>query len=140
MTEQRPIGYWLKLVDRLVDEQFENTLDEHGVTRRQWQLLTVLAQEPATVEKLDAMLAPPPGHDGPAESSMEHLAELIDSGWVHTSAVGFDITERGRTAVEGLTTAVHENRLRQMDGIAETEYLEALGVLERIARNLGFGG
>ena len=28
MTDQRPIGFWLKLVDRLIDEQFAATLDE----------------------------------------------------------------------------------------------------------------
>ncbi len=54
----RPIGFWLKLVDRLIDEQFAATLEEHGVTRRQWQLLNVLSREPATVEQLDAAVAP----------------------------------------------------------------------------------
>jgi len=34
MTDQRPIGFWLKLVDRLIDERFALTLEEHGVTRR----------------------------------------------------------------------------------------------------------
>ena len=38
MENQRPIGFWLKLVDSLIDEQFASTLEEHGVTRRQWQL------------------------------------------------------------------------------------------------------
>ncbi|MCU1534906.1 MAG: transcriptional regulator, partial [Glaciihabitans sp.] len=37
MADQRPIGFWLKLVDRMIDEQFAATIEEHGVTRRQWQ-------------------------------------------------------------------------------------------------------
>ena len=29
---ERPIGFWLRLVDNLINEQFASTLDEHGVT------------------------------------------------------------------------------------------------------------
>ena len=50
MADQRPIGYWLRLVDGLIDDQFAGTLDEHGVTRMQWQLLNVLARGQASVE------------------------------------------------------------------------------------------
>ena len=34
MNATRPLGFWLKLVDSLIDEQFAATLEEHGVTRR----------------------------------------------------------------------------------------------------------
>ena len=58
MNAQRPLGYWLKLVDSLIDEQFAATLEEHGVTRRQWQVLNLLEQQPATEAQLDAGLSP----------------------------------------------------------------------------------
>ena len=86
MSTPRPIGFWLKLVDRLIDEQFASTLDEHGVTRRQWQLLNVLTHEPASEEALDAAVAP---FLVEQESSREHLAELLDSGWVTLDAATY---------------------------------------------------
>ncbi|MBC7518186.1 MAG: MarR family transcriptional regulator [Microbacteriaceae bacterium] len=54
----RPIGFWLKLVDQLIDERFDTTLDEHGVTRRQWQMLNLLRRGPANRAELDAAVAP----------------------------------------------------------------------------------
>ena len=41
-TDRRPIGFWLKLVDRLLDERLDETLGD--LTRRHWQVLNVLQQ------------------------------------------------------------------------------------------------
>jgi DNA-binding MarR family transcriptional regulator len=145
MADHRPIGFWLKLVDRLIDDQFAATLEEHGVTRRQWQLLNVLAQSPSTVEQLDAAVAPflapgtgAAGEGGAAESSVEHLGELIDSGWVDATPTGYELTERGEAALERLGLVVAEQRTLSTRGITEDEYLTTVSVLERVGRNLGF--
>ena len=137
MTDQRPIGFWLKLVDRLIDERFAETLDEHGVTRRQWQLLTVLSRGTATVTHLDEAVAPflSTADD---ESSAEHLSELIESGWVDATAAGYEVTDRGRIAYERLAEVVAANRAKASEGITEQEYRETIDVLERLATNLGY--
>ena len=137
MTDQRPIGFWLKLVDRLIDERFAETLDEHGVTRRQWQLLTVLSRGPSTLAQLDLAVAPFLS-TGANESSAEHLSELIESGWVDATATGYETTERGKTAYERLAEVVSEHRARSSEGISEQEYRETVDVLERLAANLGW--
>src|SRR3954466_1272181 len=54
----RPVGFWLKLVDRLFDERFRQTLGAGHLTRRHWQLLNVLARGPAPESALDDALAP----------------------------------------------------------------------------------
>jgi hypothetical protein len=133
MASPRPIGFWLKLVDKLIDRRFEEVLEEHGVTRRQWQLLNVLQRGPAALEELDAAVAPFLDDDG--ESSAEHLEELVGSGWV---APGYSITEAGSTAMEGLGHAVEEMRGAMSEGITEDDYSTTLAVLERMARNLGW--
>lgn len=138
MAEQRPIGYWLKLVDGLIDRQFASTLDEHGVTRRQWQLLNVLHRGPATVEQLDEAVAPFLTAD--EESSVEHLTELIDSAWVAATPQGYELTERGDTAFGTLAEVVAHQRSVVSQGITEQEYGETVGVLEKMARNLGYTG
>lgn len=139
MDTPRPIGYWLKLVDRLIDEQFASTLEDHGVTRRQWQLLNVLSREPATVEQLDAAVAPFLSADD-TESSTEHLTELIDSAWVDATPTGYELTERGRTAFEKLEEVVAVQRTAIAEGVTPEQYEQTVVVLERMARNLGFEG
>ena len=142
MSTPRPIGFWLKLVDRMIDEQFASTLEEHGVTRRQWQLLNVLSNGPATVEQLDAAVAPflsvPSPTDDAAESSADHLAELVDSGWISVTRGEYELLERGRTAFARLTGVVAEQRTRMTEGLSQEQYDDTLAVLERMARNLGY--
>jgi NADPH-dependent 2,4-dienoyl-CoA reductase/sulfur reductase-like enzyme len=136
MASPRPIGFWLKLVDRMIDEQFASTLEEHGVTRRQWQLLNVLSREPATAEQLDAAVAPFLSADD-GDTSSEHLAELVDSGWV-TAGTAYELTERGRTAFDKLESVVAAQRTIMAEGIGPDEYEQTVSVLERMARNLGW--
>jgi len=136
MADQRPIGYWLKLVDGLINDQFARTLDEHGVTRMQWQLMNVLARGQASVEMLDAavkaFLAPV------GETTLDHLTELIESAWVAATPTGYELTERGRGALDRLTGVVAEQRTLMSAGISEDEYLTTIGTLEHMARNLGW--
>lgn len=136
MADQRPIGYWLRLVDGLIDEQFAHTLDEHGVTRMQWQLLNVLARGQASVEMLDAAVAPFLVAGG--ESTLDHLTELIESAWVDATPTGYELTERGHGALDRLTNVVAEQRTVMSAGVAEGEYLTTVKTLEQMALNLGW--
>ena len=134
MTDQRPIGYWLKLVDRLVDERFDGTLDEHGVTRRQWQLLNLLGRGPATREELQDALAPF-GADG---STAGEIDELVESDWIAASPSGFALTPRGDLAFERISEVVAGIRAELADGLSEQDYDATLRSLERMSRNLGW--
>ena len=55
---ERPIGYWLKKLDRLIDEQFEQQLGEAGLSRRQWQVINLLEGDPRSVPELQSELNP----------------------------------------------------------------------------------
>jgi len=134
MTDQRPIGYWLKLVDRLIDERFDGTLDEHGVTRRQWQLLNLLGRGPATREELQDALAPF-GADG---STAGEIDELVESDWIAASPSGFALTPRGDLAFERISEVVAGIRAELADGLSEQDYDATLRSLERMSRNLGW--
>src|ERR1700709_1691253 len=136
MADQRPIGYWLRLVDGLIDDQFAGTLDEHGVTRMQWQLMNVLARGQASVEMLDAAVKPFLVAGG--DTTIDHLTELIESAWVDATPTGYELTERGHGALDRLTNVVAEQRTVMAAGVAESEYLTTTSTLERMARNLGW--
>jgi DNA-binding MarR family transcriptional regulator len=137
MADQRPIGFWLKLVDNLIEGQFASTLEEHGVTRTQWQLMNVLARQTASVEQLNAAVAPFLSADT-GESALEHLGELIDSGWVDATSTAYELTDRGRGALERLTVVVTEHRTTMSAGLSQDEYETTISVLERMARNIGW--
>jgi hypothetical protein len=136
MADQRPIGYWLRLVDGLIDDQFARTLDEHGVTRMQWQLMNVLARGQASVEMLDAAVKPYLVAGG--ETTIDHLTELIESAWVDATPTGYELTERGHGALDRLTNVVAGQRTEMAAGVSEDEYLTTTRTLEQMARNLGW--
>ena len=58
MKGQRPLDFWLRLVDDLLSKSFGSALEEHGLTRRQWAMVNLLSAGPAGRADLDAVLAP----------------------------------------------------------------------------------
>ena len=104
----------------------------------QWQLLNVLVRGQASVEMLDA--AASPFLVAGAETTIDHLTELIESAWVDATPTGYELTERGHGALNRLTNVVAEQRTQMSTGVAETEYLTTITTLERMARNLGWKG
>ena len=144
MTTVRPIGFWLKLVDRMIDDGFARTLEEHGVTRRQWQLLTILDANPATGEQLSAAIRPFLQGDttsvevGEPTTAEENLEELMESDWVVLEGELYALTERGRTLFEKLRVVVADMRDQASEGVSEKDYATTLATLERMATNLGW--
>jgi hypothetical protein len=43
----RPIGYWLKRLDRAIEDGFDRDLASWSLTRRHWQILNTLSGGPA---------------------------------------------------------------------------------------------
>ena len=136
MADSRPIGFWLKLVDRLLDERFAAVLEEHGVSRGQWRLLNVVSEGGATAEEVERAVAPFQTDDGMSVS--DQLAELIESDWVVFGGIEYRLTERGASAHARLAEVVGELRTGSTDGISGEDYEHTVQTLERMARNLGW--
>lgn len=132
----RTLATWLALVDRLVEQSFAGALEEHGITRMQWRIMTVLAEGPASADRLDTALADLPAYDDDATAA-EQLAELVESGWVET-AEDYRMSERGRIAHDNLVAVVDELRTRLLADVSPEEEATTIAVLERMARNLGW--
>jgi DNA-binding MarR family transcriptional regulator len=136
-TDRRPIGFWLKLVDRLIDESFDRLLLEVGLTRRHWQVLTALQAGPATVHQLDASLAPFLGQREPTTRPV--LEDLHARGWLAWSPDDHATpTQAGATAHTALLAGVAANRRLVTAGVTADEYLATVDVLRRMATNLGW--
>ncbi len=136
MAGTRPIGFWLRLVDKLLEERFAEVLEEHGITRGQWQLLNVLSRGSATAEAVEGAVEPFTSVDGEPVSAQ--LAELIESGWVSLGGTEYRLTERGEVAHDRLAEVIGELRTHSTEGISGDDYASTLATLERMARNLGW--
>jgi len=132
----RPLAFWLALVDRLVEEKFSGALEEHGVTRTQWRVLTMLASGPASGADLEGALADMP-LDADGGSGADELAELVESGWVQSDG-DYSITDRGAAAHDRLADVVDELRSTLTEGLSDEEQAATAVALERMARNLGW--
>ena len=124
--DNKPIGWWLKEVDRLLEESFEQVLTTDGLTRRQWQALNAAAGP----ESIAAALAPFLTGE-PAELTAV-TDPLVERGWLS----GDHLTPAGAAALEALTTKVQAQRRRVTAGLSDQEYVATVGVLRRMADNL----
>ncbi|HEX2342008.1 MAG TPA: hypothetical protein VHI98_16150 [Vicinamibacterales bacterium] len=137
--ERRPIGYWLKHLDRLIDEAFERALDADGLTRRHWQVLNTLAAGPSTAAALTAALQPFVQEDAKAVEVI--IKDFFDRGWVrNVPDGGVEISERGRAVHEAAMKRVAETRQDLRRGITDDEYVSVVRILQRMASNLESSG
>jgi len=131
---ERPIGYWLKELDRLIDQQFERQLEEAGLSRRQWQLLNLLEDGPRSIPELESELEPFL-QDDPDDLS-EAISGLVTRGWADSQDNVVTLTETGRAQFGRVKTKIAELRQDLMIGISADEYRATIDVLARMAANL----
>jgi DNA-binding MarR family transcriptional regulator len=131
---ERPIGYWLKKLDRLIDGQFERQLGDAGLSRRQWQLLNLLVDGPRSVPELQTELQPFL-QDAPDDLS-DALSGLVNRGWADSQDNIVTLTETGQLQFSLVKAKVAEVRQALMVGISPQEYLATIDVLRRMAANV----
>ena len=131
---ERPIGYWLKKLDRLIDQQFESQLSTARLSRRQWQLLNLLDNNPRSVPELQAELQP--FIRDSTEDLSDALAGLVTRGWAESNDNIVNLTETGQAQFEIVKATVTGLRQALMTGISPEEYQATIDVLARMAANL----
>jgi DNA-binding MarR family transcriptional regulator len=131
---QRPIGYWLKELDRLIDKHFELQLGNAGLSRRQWQLLNLLDDHPRSVPELQAELEP--FLQDAADDLSDPLSGLVTRGWAESTDNIVNLTETGQAHFEIVKAKVAELRQALMKGISPEEYQATIDLLSRMAANL----
>lgn len=134
---ERPIGYWLKKLDRLIDEQFERRLSEAGLSRRQWQVLNLLEDGPRSVPELQSELEP--FLQAAPDDLNDALAGLATRSWADSQDNIVNLTETGQAQFELIKAKGAELRQALMTGISPDEYQATIDVLARMAANLESG-
>jgi DNA-binding MarR family transcriptional regulator len=132
----KPIGYWLKHLNGLIEADFERVLSGSGLVRRHWQALNSLAEGPRSAGELTAALRPFWGEG--AITLDEVLDGLERRGWaVREGAEGpYALTPLGTEGHAAVAERIGEARRRITGGVSDEEYLATVGVLRRMAENL----
>lgn len=135
MPARRPIGFWVKVVDQLIDAQFVAAAVDTDLSRRQWQILNSLAGPGgAARSEVAAALAP---FLAPGETIDAHVAGITDLVTVRGDRL--ELSAAGRTRLEQVRArSVQRLRDRVAAGLTPEDYDTTLRTLEQIARNLGW--
>lgn len=118
----RPFGYWLKAVDRLMAAEFAASFESEHASRRDWRLLnavdgTVTPRRPLTRHKLHA---------------------LVERGWIAAEGDGWTLTDEGRDAKDRLGGIVDGIRAKVADAVSPEDLATTIASLEQIARVFGW--
>lgn len=131
-TTDRPIGFWLKHLDNLIEQQFGATLAAFGATRRDWQVLNTVSAGPRSRAALTEALAPFWSAGEPLDAE---LSRLTGRGWV-TAAEPVELTAAGRRAHAALFEQIRRNREQLLTGLSTTQYTQTVQVLAAMAHNV----
>lgn len=133
--ENRPLGYQVKRLDRLITTTFDRLLGETGLTRREWQALHTIARKPATTTELMDALRPFWEVDRTTPDDITDA--LIERGWVQRTVDGrFELTTTGRAAHDEAADTVGRLRGLAVANIADADYVHMMGTMQRIIDNL----
>ena len=135
MEDRKPIGYWLKELDHLIEGTLDRALADEGVTRRDWQVLNALDPDPAPREAVIEALRPFWGVETVDPDTV--LAGLIERGWaLRDPADRFALSPEGDAARTALLEKVKALRAAIADGITPEQYNTTIDTLGRMAQNL----
>lgn len=136
-AHRHPVGYWLKLVDRLIDQSFDTVLGGAGVTPRHWQIMNLIKDETKTYAEIDDDAAPYLAPHMPTVRPV--VDDLCSRGWaVPNGADSVVLTETGLKALADIQSRVAADRARITEGVSDDEYATTIDVLIRMATNLGW--
>lgn len=136
MENEKPLGYWLKLLDRLIEEDLDRSLEPYGLNRRHWQILNLLVQAPRDAHAIDTDLhAFFTGRSDAARS----LRELTAAGWtVMTDSGEASLADDARRRFEEMQASVRSARHRISSGLERADYDMTITTLRTMCRNLGW--
>jgi hypothetical protein len=134
-SQDKPIGYWVKQLDRLIELTFDRALVQDGLSRRDWQLMNVLHREPATIEAIVDALDPFWGASGVEPD--EVISGFVRRGWAQLDEHDrYRLSNRGENVRADVADRVQALRSVMTDGLTAAEYAATVDTLRRMATNL----
>ncbi len=131
---ERPIGFWLKRVDQLIDDRFATMLAAESLSRRDWQVLNVVCD--GIHDRPGVATAIAPFVDDDPTACDRSLAALCDRGWIDDHGDVIAPTDDGISERDRVASAVTAMRRAMSDGITREDYATTIRTLQRMAANL----
>jgi hypothetical protein len=120
MAEERPIGWWVRRLDALLEEAVDAVVTGEGLTRRHWEVLHALATGAELEDDVDTV-----------------VSDLVGRGWVARLGTGrVGLTPEGAAAHDRVNRAVGRVRRHVADGLSRNEYERTILVLSRMVDNI----
>ena len=132
-TSMRPIGWWLKEADALLDASFDSALAGTGVDRRGWQVLASLA---ARGPQRQADLVDALGSFDPPDVLRHVIESLRGRQWVEETEAALTLTPAGSELHHTLAPRVAAVRQQVSAALPTDDYLLLTGLLSRLVRAL----
>jgi hypothetical protein len=137
-TAERPLGYWVKHLDNLLEAQFATTLADLRLARRHWQVINSLRDGPRSRDDLTRALDPFWTQSRlELDAILDGQDGLASRGWItddpHTSLV--ELTPAGQAAHHLVAARVRATRATLLAGLSDQQYADTLRVLAVIAAN-----
>ena len=130
----RPLGYWVKHLDTLLEESLDRVLARSGIRRRHWQVLNVLRDGPQTrAQVAEAMLA---FWVAASVTQTDVVDDLVRRGWAEIDGDLYTLTGDGEEAYSRVSLDVATLRAQVTDGFTAEEYAQVIEALSRMAANL----
>jgi DNA-binding MarR family transcriptional regulator len=131
MDDERPIGWWVKRLDALLEEALDSVVADEGLTRRHWQVLHLLA---GGVDQEGAVVAALADFSGDPTAV---VTDLAGRGWVDRPGTGeVRLTAEGAAAHDRVLRAANRVRRHTADGLSRQEYERTVLVLARMVENV----
>jgi hypothetical protein len=133
--QERPIGYWLQHLDRLIDQAAGRALADEHLTRRHWQVMNIVRKSPLGPDALADALRP---FWGPGAITFDQVtSELAGRGWLSRDAAGqYALSPAGQAAHAAVQEKIYGIRAQFLTGLTEGDYLHTVQMLQRMAANL----
>ncbi|GAA0635946.1 MarR family winged helix-turn-helix transcriptional regulator [Sporichthya brevicatena] len=130
----RPLGYWVKHLDNLLETSLDRVLARSGIRRRHWQVLNVLREGPRDRAQIaEAMLA----FWLPASVTQTDVVDdLVRRGWAEIDGDLYALTSDGEEAHSRVSLDVATLRAQVTQGFSADEYAAVVNALARMAENL----
>ena len=131
MAEERPIGWWVRRLDALLEEAVDAVVTGEGLTRPHWQVLHSMATGTEREADVATALADFPGDVDTV------VSDLVGRGWVVRMGTGrVGLTPEGAAAHDRVHRAVGRVRRHVADGLSRSEYERTILVLRRMVDNI----
>ena len=123
----RPFGFWLKVIDRRLDEAMRELFAEEGITRRDWRRLNLVAGTVTDPRMSEKLVARP-----------ERVEPLVERGWIEGEPGAWRLTEAGEAARASLHERVATLRAKVAGAVSPEDFATTMASLEAIAGELGW--